>query len=108
MHVHARVHVFFVRWTLANPALVVRPLWRHFLASVISTIADAEYMYKLKTGQVAVSRPHFYAQIPRIQNLGETEVACQVSAHLDLKHCGCALKFFHLYIENWQKCTFGM
>ena len=38
----------------------------------------------IKIGQVTVSRPCLYAQIPPVQNLGETEVACKISDHLDL------------------------
>ena len=37
-----------------------------------------------KNWTVTVSRPRLYAQTPPIQNLGETEVACKISAHLDL------------------------
>ena len=65
---------------------------------------------------VTVRRPRLYARTPPIQNLGETEIECKISAHLDLNwqsyshqnHCGCALKFFHLYTGNWQNYALGI
>ena len=42
------------------------------------------YGHDLKIGPVTVSRPRLYVQTPPIQNLGETEVACKISANLDL------------------------
>ncbi len=38
----------------------------------------------IKIGPVMVISPQLYAQTPPIQNLGETQVACKISAHLDL------------------------
>ena len=43
-----------------------------------------KFCYLIKMRPVTVRRPQLYSQPPPIQNLGETEVACKISAHLDL------------------------